>query len=143
MTTRSYFTEQPMEDNGMAMFRLKSGATAGLHTSLTQWKNQFSFELFGSEGYIVADGLGASYGTETLAIGKRDFDAPFQDRIIEYRGSDTSWRDEWKEFSAAIREGREPLGGARDGLEAMRVALAAYDAEKTGRVVHVSSAGGA
>jgi len=142
MTSISYFTEQSMEDNGMAMFRMKSGSTASLHTSLTQWKNQFSFEVFGSDGYIVAEGLGASYGTETLAIGKRDFNAPFQDRVIEYRGGDISWRDEWKEFVAAIREGREPIGSGHDGLEAMRAGMAAYDAEKAGRVVKLSSSGG-
>ncbi|MFH0907553.1 MAG: Gfo/Idh/MocA family oxidoreductase [bacterium] len=142
MTSNSYFTEQSMEDNGMAMFRMKSGATASLHTSLTQWKNQFSFEVFGSDGYIVAEGLGASYGTETLAIGKRDFSAPFQDRVIEYRGGDISWRDEWKEFTSAIRDGREPIGSGRDGLEAMRAGLAAYDAEKARRIVTLSASGG-
>ena len=27
-----------MEDNGMAIFRMKSGATASVHASLTHWK---------------------------------------------------------------------------------------------------------
>jgi hypothetical protein len=31
---------------------------------------------------------------------------------------------EWKEFTAAIREGREPLGSGRDGLEANRMLAA-------------------
>jgi predicted dehydrogenase len=135
MTALAYFKEQSMEDNGAALFRMKSGAIAMLHTSLTQWKNQFSFEVFGSDGYIVADGLGASYGTETLSIGKRDFNAPFQDHVIEYRGGDNSWRDEWKEFAAAVREGREPVGDGRDGLEAMKASLAAYEAEKSRRTL--------
>jgi predicted dehydrogenase len=135
MTVNAYFKEQPMEDNGAALFRMKSGAIAMLHTSMTQWKNQFSFEVFGSDGYIVVEGLGASYGTETLSIGKRDFNAPFQDHVIEYRGGDNSWRDEWREFTAAIREGREPIGNGVDGLEAMRISVAAYEAEKTRRII--------
>jgi len=137
MTSRGYFTEQSLEDNGMALFRFESGATAMVHASLTQWKNLFSLEVFGEDGYLQVDGLGASYGTERLVAGKRDFNAPFHDGVTEYRGGDVSWRDEWREFLRAIADGREPLGSGRDGLEAMRIALAAYESEKTGRVVRI------
>jgi predicted dehydrogenase len=137
MTHRQYFTEQPLDESGMAIVRMKSGATASLHTTMTNWKNIFSFEVFGEDGYVHAEGLGASYGVETLSIGKRDFNAPFQDHVIEYRGGDISWRDEWKEFSTAVREGREPLGNGADGREAMKIALAAYESEKAGRFIKV------
>jgi predicted dehydrogenase len=135
MTSRQYFTAQPLDDNGMAIVRMMSGATASLHASMTNWENLFSFEVFGDDGYVHVEGLGASYGVETLSIGKRDFTAPFQDHVIQYRGGDISWRDEWNEFVAAIREDRAPLGDARDGFEAMRLALAAYESEKSGRYV--------
>jgi predicted dehydrogenase len=131
MTGVRYFTQQAMDDNGMAMFRMASGATASVHSSLTQWKNVFSFEVFGEDGYLIVDGLGASYGTEKLIAGRRDFTAPFQDTITEFRGGDISWREEWKEFARAIAEGREPIGGGHDGLAAMRVALAAYRSEES------------
>lgn len=133
MTSLQYFTQQKLEESGMAVYRMKSGATASLHTTLTNWKNLFSFEVFGTEGYLVVEGLGASYGVETLTIGRRDFNAPFQNHVIEYRGGDISWREEWKEFTAAIREKRVPIGDGRDGYEAMRMALAAYESERTGR----------
>jgi predicted dehydrogenase len=137
MTGRGYFKGQPMEDNGMALFRMRSGATASLHTSLTQWKNLFSFELFGEDGYLEVEGLGASYGTERLKVGRRDFDGPFHDGVTEYRGGDISWREEWKEFVSAIKEKREPIGNGEDGLATMRVALAAYEAERSGRTVEL------
>lgn len=130
MTSIHYFKEQAMDDGGMAMFRSARGATASLHTSLTQWKNLFSFEVFGTEGYIQAEGLGGGYGTETLAIGRRDFKAPFQDHVIHYRGGDGSWEAEWKEMAGAIAEGRRPIGDGLDGLEAMRIGLTAYEAER-------------
>ena len=141
MTSRHYFKDQPLEDDGFAMFRSASGATANLHTSLVQWQNLFSFEVFGDEGYARVEGLGATYGAEQLFLGKRDFSAPFQDQVIQYRGGDISWRDEWREFVAAIREKREPVGGAADGVEAMRVALTAYEAERQGRVLSVRGVG--
>ena len=135
MTGIEYFKKQTLDDNGMAVFRTKSGATASLHVSLTQWKNLFSFEVFGEDGYAMVEGLGSSYGVERLITGRRDFDAPFQDTITEFRGGDVSWKEEWKEFVRAMEERREPLGNGLDGLAAMRVALAAYESEKTGRYV--------
>jgi len=131
MTGTQYFKEQSLDDNGMAVFRMTSGAMASVHTSLTQWKNTFSFEVFGKDGYLNVEGLGASYGTEKLIAGRRDFSAPFQDTITEYRGGDISWREEWKEFARAIVERREPIGSGRDGLAAMRIARAAYRSEET------------
>ena len=87
----------------MAIFRMTSGAMASVHSSLTQWKNVFSFEVFGEDGYLRVEGLGASYGTEKLIAARRDFSAPFQDTITEFRGGDISWREEWKEFTRADR----------------------------------------
>jgi len=135
MTSRLFFTQQPLDEAGMAVFRMKSGATASLHTSMTQWKNLFSFEVFGADGYALAEGLGASYGTEKLIHGRRDWDGPFKDTVTEFRGGDISWKEEWREFMRAIEEKRAPLGDGRDGLAAMRMALAAYESEKQRRFV--------
>jgi predicted dehydrogenase len=142
MTATHFFKEQSLEDDGFAIFRTGAGATASLHTSLVQWQNLFSFEVFGDEGYARVEGLGAAYGTEQLFLGRRDFTAPFQDHVIQYRGGDISWRDEWREFAAAVREQREPVGGAGDGVVAMRVALACYEAERQRRVISIDRWGG-
>jgi predicted dehydrogenase len=132
MTGVEYFKKQALDDNGMAVFRMQSGALASVHSSLTQWKNLFSFQVFGEDGYLGVEGLGASYGTEKLIMGRRDFTAPFQDTVTEFRGGDSSWREEWEEFTQAIAEHREPIGNGHDGLAAMRITLAAYHSEKTG-----------
>ncbi|MFH0878145.1 MAG: Gfo/Idh/MocA family oxidoreductase [Lentisphaerota bacterium] len=139
MTTRQFFPQQPLDEAGMAIFRTAAGATASLHTTLTQWKNLFSFEVFGEDGYLTVEGLGGAYGTEKLITGRRDYSAPFQDTVTHYRGGDTSWKAEWQEFVSAIRENRAPLGDGRDGYAAMNIALCAYEAEKSGQVVKVAS----
>jgi predicted dehydrogenase len=141
MTTIGYFTQQSLDDNGMALFRSTSGALAMLHASLTQWENLFSFEILGDEGYFSVEGLGATYGTEKLSLGKRDFTAPFQDHVIQYRGGDSSWQAEWNEFKSAIADGREPIGNGHDGLEAVRAVLASYHAEATRTVVDLRTFG--
>ncbi len=132
-----FWKTQPLEDNAFALYRTAGGAVASIHSSLTQWRNLFSFEVFGRDGYIAVEGLGGSYGTERVALGKRDFTAPFGEEVIEFRGGDCSWLEEWKEFAAAVREGREPLGNGQDGLETLRLVYAAYAASQNGSVVQV------
>ncbi len=126
---------QPLEDNAFALYRTPAGTVASVHASLTQWKNLFSFEICGSDGYIAVEGLGGGYGTEKATFGKRDFSAPFAEEVVEFRGEDRSWHEEWKEFVTAIQERRKPLGSARDGLEAMRLVFAAYESARSGSVV--------
>ena len=119
-----------VEDNGFVLLRTKTGKIASIHASLTQWKNLFSFEVFGSDGYVIAEGLGGSYGNERLVFGRRDFSKPFTEEIVEFRGEDRSWLEEWKEFVACIKEDREPSGNGYDGLIAMRVVKAAYESDR-------------
>jgi len=139
MTGNHFFRDMAVDDGGMAVFRTESGATAALHTTLCQWQNLFSFEVFGAEGYAIVEGLGGSYGTERLSTGKRDFDAPFRDVVTHYRGGDVSWKREWEEFKVAIKEGRAPLGDAQDGLAALRAGLAAYASEEKRQFMTIPS----
>ena len=68
----TYFWDMaPLEDNAFALLRTAGGLTASLHASWTQWKNLFSLELVGRDGYLVVEGLGGSYGEETLRVGRR------------------------------------------------------------------------
>lgn len=134
--TANYFWKiEPLEDNAFVLFRTKDGKIASIHSSLTQWKNLFSFEIFGSDGYMTAEGLGGSYGTERLTHGRRDFSKPFTEEVIEYRGEDRSLYEEWKEFVSCIKENREPSGSGYDGLVAMRLVNAAYESARQHRFV--------
>ncbi len=114
--TTSFWEIDPLEDNAFALLRTDSGKIASLHCSWTQWKNLFSFELYGRDGYIAIEGLGGSYDTARVTLAPRLPLAPFREETIEYRGNDRSWLGEWREFKAAVAEEREPLGSGRDGL---------------------------
>ena len=133
----SYWEIAPSEDNAFVLLRTARGQISSIFTSWTQWKNLFTLELNGHDGYILVEGLGSSYGMERAILGKRDFLKPFKEEIIEYRGGDQSWAQEWKEFFAAVEEDREPLGNVSDGLQAIRLAYAAYQSNQHGRVVLV------
>jgi predicted dehydrogenase len=136
MTSIQYFKTQSLEDNGMAVFRMAGGATASLHSSMTQWKNMFSFEVYGEDGYASVEGLGGSYGLEKLTWGRRDFSAPFSHTTVEFRGGDSSWAAEWQDFAKAANAGRQPaMGTVEDGVEALRITLACYHSSKERRFV--------
>ncbi len=131
----SFWEIAPLEDNAFALLRTAKEQIASLHVSWTQWKNLFSLELFGRDGYIMVEGLGGSYGVERAILGRRAFLEPFKEEVIEFRGEDRSWYEEWNEFSTAITENREPLGNGYDGLEAVRLAHAIYESAVNGCAV--------
>jgi len=134
-TSTAFWDIAPLEDNAFGLLRTKEGQIASLHVSWTQWKNLFSFEIFGKEGYIMVEGLGGSYGLEHAILGRRSFVEPFKEESIEFRGEDRCWQDEWKEFTTAIRENREPLGNGLDGLESLKLAYALYESARKSCVV--------
>ena len=138
--TMTSFWNTPVEDNAFALFRTTKGQVASLHASWTQWKNLFSFEIFGRDGYLIVEGLGGSYGPERLIWGRRlPQSGPPEEERFEFPGPDISWREEWREFVAAIREDREPLANGYDGWQAVRMAYAIYESARTGRAVRLDA----
>lgn len=140
-TLTSSFWPMPVEDNAFCTLRTASGEVAQLHASWTQWKNLFSFELCAERGYLLAEGLGGSYGPERLFIGLRapEGGAPQQEGEINFEGGDCSWEREWREFLAAIGEERPPVGNGQDGLAALRLVEAAYASARERRAISLSA----
>lgn len=136
-TSTSCWDIAPVEDNVFALLRTEKGQIASMHASWTQWKNLFSFEVFGRDGYVIVEGLGGSYGTEQAILAKRTVLEPFTEKIIEFRGEDRSWHEEWKELITAIKENREPLGAGIDGAEAIKIAYAIYESVREKRVINI------
>jgi predicted dehydrogenase len=118
MVSTVFWPIAPAEDNVFALLRSRSNVVAQLHASWTNWKNIFSFEVFGEEGYLKASGLGGSYGPERLCCGlrKRPGDVP-EEEWTEFSQPDDSLEREWEEFLDAVVEGREPPS---NGPEACR-----------------------
>jgi predicted dehydrogenase len=122
----------PLEDNAFGLLNYSSGCTASIHTSWTQWKNLFSFELFGTQGSLTVEGLGGSYGVERLIQATRNprGGVPAIDDLA-FDGPDTSWALEWDDFVDAILRDTPYWGTPQDGLAAMRIIDALYRSAKT------------
>jgi predicted dehydrogenase len=129
--TPTFFWKMKVEDNAFAFFKKRDGVIAFMHTSWTQWKNLFSFEIFGEKGYLIINGLGGSYGKEVLKIGRRKEEGGIpEEKIIEFESDDISWQKELIEFFTAIEEGREPIGSGYDGYKANLMIEAVYKSAK-------------
>lgn len=128
----------PLEDNAHGLFRFADGAVAQLHVSMTQWKNLFSFEVYGETGSVSVEGLGGSYGMERLVVARRNLRGGVPEVEEEsFAGEDVSWRLEWEDFIQALRTGRPRHGGPEDGVAAMRMVDALYRSAGAGAIVEV------
>jgi predicted dehydrogenase len=125
-----YFWDMPVEDNAFFLLRTAGAQVAQLHTSWTEWKNLFSFELFGRDGKLEVRGLGGSYGTESLAHYAMSAElGPPETTIYEYPMTDDSWAAEFAAFLSDIAAGRQPDPSVADARCALAVIERIYAAE--------------
>ena len=123
----TYFWEMPVEDNGFMLLKTAHQQVAFLHVSCTEWKNLFSFELYGRNGKLHVEGLGGSYGVERLAYYKMlPLMGPPETTIWEFPMADTSWELEFAEFLDDIRLNRKPAAGLNDAYAALKVVNTIY-----------------
>jgi predicted dehydrogenase len=132
------FWDIEVEDNAFAVLKTNQDVTAIFHVSWTNWRNIFSFEVFGSDGFLSARGLGGNYGTESLEWGVRKLEGGKPDiKVFDFLGEDKSWEEEWREFRSAVIEQREPIGSGIDGLKANMVVEALYKSSSMNKPVRL------
>jgi predicted dehydrogenase len=129
----TYFWDMPVEDNAFLLLRTAQGRIAQLHASWTEWKNLFSFEIFGRTGKLEVSGLGGSYGVERLLHYRMKPEmGPPEVSSWEFAGTDESWQAEFSAFADDIRAGRQPDPGLPDALAVLRVVKCIYEQSPAG-----------
>lgn len=127
----TYFWNCPADDNCFLSLRTAAGQTAWLHASCTEWKNLFSFEIFGRCGKLQIDGLGGSYGTERLTFYRMLPElGPPETTAWEYPFPDDSWRLELDDFRTAVEHRQPPCGGLADAQAALTIVETIYGEAK-------------
>ena len=123
----TYFWDMKVDDNAFLSLRTAGGQTAWLHVSCTEWKNMFSFEIYGRDGKISIDGLGGSYGTERLTHYRMlpQMGAP-ETTIWEFPGSDGSWAAETAAFVDDLRLARAPSPGLQEAIRTLEIVGSIY-----------------
>jgi predicted dehydrogenase len=123
----TYFWKMPVDDNAFLSLQTAGGQTAWLHVSCTEWKNLFSFEIYGRNTKLHIDGLGGSYGVEKLYHYQMKPEMGIPDtKIYEFPGPDESWCIEMSEFEEDVRKGRTPDAGLREARAALQVVEEIY-----------------
>ncbi len=124
----TYFWEMPVEDNAFLILKTKKSQVAFLHVSCTEWKNTFSFEVYGKKGKLVIDGLGGSYGVERLTHYKMlPKMGPPETYIYEFPMADNSWVLEIEEFCEDILQDRQIECGLNAAYEVLQIIEKAYE----------------
>jgi predicted dehydrogenase len=123
----TYYWDMPVDDNGFLLLKTADQKTAFLHASCTEWKNIFSFEIYGQQGKLHIEGLGGSYGVEKLTFYKMLPEmGPPETQSWEYPMKDNSWDIEFAEFCEDIRLQRQPAANLEHEKAALTVVNTIY-----------------
>lgn len=127
----TYFWNQKVDDNGFMLLKTAKKQVAFMHASCTEWKNTFSFEIYGKVGKLDIFGLGGSYGTERITLYAMQPEmGPPPTTIWEFPMADRSWEKEFAEFVEDIRKNRQPAASIADARAAWRVVKRIYEISK-------------
>ena len=147
-----------LEDNAFLSLSTDAGRIAWLHASWTQWKNLFSFEIYGEDGSLQISGLSGHYGPQLLQIARRRTQGGPPDvqevSFAEAEGQNTQsdvWAQEWAAFISTVLKDHDtgdqkqglPSPSGIDAWEALRIVEAAYVASNTGASVMLGRPPGA
>jgi len=125
----TYFWQMPVDDNAFLLLRTAENRAAFLHVSCTEWKNLFSFEIYGRTGKLAIDGLGGSYGVERLTFYRMLPEmGPPETTAWEFPRGDESWAIEFREFLDDIAQKRTPSAGLAEARAALDVVRNIYEA---------------
>ena len=118
----TFYWDMPVDDNGFMLLRTNDNQTAFLHASCTEWKNLFSLEIYGKNGKIEINGLGGSYGTESITWYKMLPEmGPPETYKWEYPMADKSWELEINEFCQNIIEDTVPECSLNDAYASLKI----------------------
>jgi len=119
---KTYFWNMSVEDNAFLTLETKNNKIAFLHASWTEWKNKFSFEIFGKKGKLNINGKGGSYGTEKLTFYK------MSKKMIKpsikkwhFNAKDVSWKNEINELYEDIKYNRKPNCNLNDAYQSLKI----------------------
>ena len=128
------FWSQTLEDNAFLLLQNNSGATISLHASWTQWQKKFLWEIYGEAGYVIVEGLGGSYGLETLRFCKRNpaSGKPEKENKITfypgkgYEDPDIALFSLWHQFISSIRLNILKSPNGYDALRTLEIVETIY-----------------
>jgi predicted dehydrogenase len=125
MVTTSFW-KMEVDDN--AVLTLKDEKKwATFHVSCSEWKNNFALEIYGETGKLTVQGLGRSYGPETLTYYKMSPEmGPPETTHFDFPTEDHSWYLDMENLVSHIKKGTPLLGDISSARYALTQVREAY-----------------
>ena len=98
------FWDMNVDDNAFITIKTKKRCISHLQLSCTEWRNLFSFEIYFSKAKLHINGLGGSYGLETLTLFRMRAEmGPPHIKSWSWPGVEESWNRETKMFLNSLK----------------------------------------
>jgi predicted dehydrogenase len=124
-----------VDDNAVLMFEFASGALGYVEVGWTSKPGFLGCEIYGTKGSIIVD---YERGLDLVAgRAGADYAGGTQRRTLKLNVNEGGWAVEVTQFVDCIRTGKPFRAGIAEGISSLRVALAGYEASKTGRKVRI------
>ena len=120
------------EDVAEILLRFKSGAIAEVHLDYVQRYPSRSCEIIGEEGSIF---LNLREGTVKVYTAEKMEWEVFE--LLKSYDMNQTYVDEMSHFISCIENKEKPLISITDGLEVLKIALAAKESSKNGRIIKI------
>jgi predicted dehydrogenase len=126
--------KMPVEDLAEIGLRFENGAIGSLHLDYDQRPSSHTLEIIGTRGSIKwdnADGI-----TRLARVGSDAQAGPWQD-YLPPEGYERNWMflDELRHFRDVLQGKAEPVCTLQDGIQALRLALAACQSVRQGKII--------
>ncbi len=122
-----------LEDAVMGVFRFKSGLLAQFHDAFTTKYADTGFEVFGTEGSLIATNVMTQKPIGKLVLrnknGERELPVDHENLYVRAVNS----------FHAAIKNGSSPAATGEDGLWSLAGGLAVLQSARTGQTIKIET----
>lgn len=125
----------PLDDNASLLLRFARQAFGYLEVSWTSKAGFSGVEICGDEGAICVD-YAAGETVLTAGAAKPDGSFAMEKTVLATRG-DSAWKSQMEEFIACLTDGREFPFGIEEGISSLRVALGAYESNRSGQEIQL------
>ena len=129
------FWKHSIEDNAYAIMRSRKNIVAMVHSTATQWQNQFRIEITLERALITLSGIlsaSKTYGQEKIEIQPK-FKKKRRTKILKFK-KDLSWEREIKEYIKCIKENKKVKNGTiYDSVAVMKIIDAIYKSDNIWR----------
>ena len=129
------FWKHNIEDNAYAIMRSRKNIVAMVHSTATQWQNQFRVEITLEKALITLSGIlsaSKTYGQEKIEIQPK-FKKKRRIKILQFK-KDLSWEREIKEYIKCIKENKKVKNGTiYDAVAVMKIIDAIYKSDNIWR----------